>query len=199
MTKIKFLLLLHEKLSDLPQEDVEERLSFYSEMIEDRMEEGLSEEDAVSAVGSVDEIAAQIISDLSPAKPINEKRNTKRKLKAWEIVLLVLGSPIWFSLLVAAFAIAVSLYASLWAVIVSFWAVFVSVSTVILYGVIAGTVLALTGNILTGIALFSAGLFCAGLSICLFFGCKAATMGGALLTKMIAGFIKKAFTGKEAA
>ena len=57
MTKLKFLLSLHDKLSDLPQNEVEERLSFYSEMIEDRMEEGVSEEEAVSARGSVDEIA----------------------------------------------------------------------------------------------------------------------------------------------
>lgn len=39
MTKLQFLMALHEKLSGLPRE--EERLSFYSEMIEDRMEEGL--------------------------------------------------------------------------------------------------------------------------------------------------------------
>ena len=51
MTKLKFLLLLNERLSHLPSKEVEERLAFYSEMIEDRMEEGLSEEEAVSEVG----------------------------------------------------------------------------------------------------------------------------------------------------
>ena len=44
MTKINFILLLSEKLKNLPEKEVEERLSFYSEMIEDRMEEGFSEE-----------------------------------------------------------------------------------------------------------------------------------------------------------
>lgn len=47
MTKIKFLLSPHNKLAGLPQDEVEERLNFYSEMIEDRIEEGLSEEKTV--------------------------------------------------------------------------------------------------------------------------------------------------------
>mgnify|MGYP003295524098 CR=1 FL=1 len=63
MTKLRFLMTLRDCLSDLTGDEVEERLRFYSEMIEDRMEEGLSEAEAVSAVGSVDEIAAQIMAE----------------------------------------------------------------------------------------------------------------------------------------
>ena len=67
MNKREFLARLRKELSGLPQSDREERLAFYSEMIDDRMEEGLSEEDAVSAVGSVEEIAAQIVADFPSA------------------------------------------------------------------------------------------------------------------------------------
>ena len=80
MTKIKFLLSLHDKLSGLPQDEVEERLNFYSEMIEDRIEEGFSEEDAVAAVGSVDEIAEQIVAQIPLSKMAMEKIKPKRKL-----------------------------------------------------------------------------------------------------------------------
>ena len=59
MRKQEFLAKLRKGLSGLPQDDIEERLIFYSEMIEDRKEEGLSEEEAVAAIGSVDEIVAQ--------------------------------------------------------------------------------------------------------------------------------------------
>ena len=45
MTKKEFLSGLRKKLSGLPQEDSEERLNFYSEIIDDRVEEGLSEEE----------------------------------------------------------------------------------------------------------------------------------------------------------
>ena len=150
MTKMNFLLLLHDKLSALPPDEAEERLTFYSEMIEDRMEEGLSEEEAVAAVGTVDEIAAQILADLPPsATSSGEPHKPKRRPKGWEIVLLALGSPIWLSLLIAAFAVALSLYASLWAVIVSLWAVFVSVAVTALSSVAVGVLAALVDNGLT--------------------------------------------------
>ena len=65
MNKKEFLAQLRKGLSGLPREDIEDRLAFYSEMIEDRMEEGFSEKEAVSAIGSVDEIVSQIVADTS--------------------------------------------------------------------------------------------------------------------------------------
>ena len=53
MTKEAFLEALGEKLSFLPREDAEERLAFYSETIDRRMEKGMAEEDAVAAAGPV--------------------------------------------------------------------------------------------------------------------------------------------------
>ena len=197
MTKIEFLLSLHDRLSGLPQDEVEERLNFYIEMIEDRMEEGLSEEEAVSAVGSVDEIAAQIADDVSHGKVTNENIKSKRRPKTWEIVLLALGSPIWLSLLIVAVAVVISLYVSLWSVIISLWAVFGSFIACAFYGVVSGVGLALSGNDIGGIAMIGAVLFCAGLSIALFFGCEAATKGTLMLTKKIAQWIKNRFTRKD--
>lgn len=191
MTKLKFLLSLHDKLSGLPPEEVEERLNFYSEMIEDRIEEGLPEEDAVSAVGSIDEIAAQITEDITPAKNAPEKAPQQRQLKWWETLMLVLGSPVWFSLLVAAFSVVFSLYISLWAVVISLWAVFGSLTACAFGGIVAGVGFALVGHGLTGMAVAGAGSVCAGLGIFLFFGCNKATRGTALLTKKSILYIKK--------
>ena len=199
MTKIKFLLALHDKLSGLPQDEVEERLNFYSEMIEDRMEEGLSEEESVAAVGSVDEIAAQIAGDIPLTKMVREKIKPKRRLKVWETVLLAVGSPIWLSLLIAAVAVVVSLYASLWSVVISLWAVFVSQVVCALYGVAAGAMLAFGEYALSGLAMIGAGLICGGLSVFLFYGCKAATKGAMALAKAMVRGIKKAFVKKEVA
>ena len=42
MTKKEFLSALREKMAGLPKDDVDDRIAFYSEMIDDRMEEGLS-------------------------------------------------------------------------------------------------------------------------------------------------------------
>lgn len=199
MSKQEFLALLRKGLSGLPQDDIEERLTFYSEMIEDRIEEGLSEEEAVSAVGSVYEIVAQVIADIPLAKIAKERIKPKRRLSAGEIVLLALGSPIWLSLVIAAIAVILSLYVSLWSVIISLWAVFGSIIGCAFGGIVAGIVFAYNGNILTGIAMFGAGIVCAGLSIFMFYGCKAATKGIVILTKKLVVWIKNCFIKKEEA
>ncbi len=199
MNKQDFLAQLRKGLSGLPQDDIEERLTFYSEMIDDRTEEGLSEEQAVAAVGNVDEIIAQIVAETSPKKTAKEKIKSQRQLKTGEIVLLVLGSPIWVSLLVAAIAVILSLYAALWSVIISLWAVFASFVGAALGGILGGAVFSLSGNALAGAAMIGAGLVCAGFSVFLFFGCRAATAGTVLLTKRIALGIKRWFVGREEA
>ena len=197
MKKFEFLLLLHDKLEGLPQDDVEERLSFYNEMIDDRMEEGLSEEEAVAQIGNVDDIVSQIIADTPLSKLVKEKMKPKKRRKVWQTVLLAVGSPLWLSLLITAFAVVLSLYVSLWAVVICFWAAFASVAACALGSVVAGIVFACYGNGISGAAMIAAGLTCAGLSIFLFCGCKAATKGTVLLTKKIALSIKRCFIKKE--
>lgn len=197
MNKQDFLAILRKGLSGLPKDEIEERLSFYSEIIDDRMEEGVSEEDAIRDLGTTDEIISQIISDIPLSKIVKEKVKPKKKLKIWEIVLLILGSPIWSSLLIAAFAVFFSLYVALWSVLISFWAVFVSFGASSLGGIVGGIILALSGNIPSGVSLISAGIICAGLCIFSFFGCKAATKGTLVLTKKIAFLIKNLFIKKE--
>lgn len=188
MTKLAFLMALNEKLSRLPREEAEERLRFYSEMIEDRMEEGLAEEDAVAAVGSVDEIAAQILAEFPDIK---ESKLRQKRMNAWQILLLAIGSPVWASLLLAAFAVVFSLYASLWAIVLSLWAAFASLAACTLAGILAGIGFAIAGHIPTGIALLGAAFVCAGLAIFLFFGCKIATKFAFRLPKQCLRLKKK--------
>ena len=199
MSKQEFLAQLRKGLYGLPQEDVEERLMFYSEMIEDQMEDGLSEEAAVSAVGPVEEIITQIVADIPLAKLAKERIRPKRRLNAGEIALLALGSPIWLSLGIAAFAVIFSLYVSLWAVIISLWAVFVSFAVCSVGGVLTCGVFAVGGNGASGVAMLAAGIVCAGLSVFTFYGCKAVTKGTLILTKKTAIWLKNRFIKKEAA
>lgn len=199
MSKNEFLTDLRKGLSGLPQQDAEERITFYSEMIEDRIEEGLSEEEAVSAVGTVDEIVAQIVADTPLTKIAKERIKPKRRLKVWEIVLLALGSPIWLSLGLAAVAVILSVYVSLWSVIISLWAVFGSVGACAIGVVASGIGFALGSNGLIEFAMIGAGIVCAGLTIFMFYGCKAATKGILILTKKIAVWIKNCFIKKEEA
>lgn len=197
MKKREFLMELQNQLSGLPWEEVKERLDFYSEMIDDRMEEGVSEKEAVARIGSVDEIASQILAEIPLAKLIKEKMKPNRRFKTWEIVLLAVGSPIWLSLLLSAFAVLISLYAVLWSGVISAWAVFVSSAACVLWGIVGGIVVAILQNGWSGLATIGMGIFCAGLTIFLFYGCKAATKGMVWLTKKMVLGTKRCFVKKE--
>ena len=195
MTKLEFLSQLRNGLFGLPEEDISQRLAFYSEMIDDRMEEGLSEQEAVSNIGSASEIIAQITADIPHNVPIKEKK----KVNIWLMVLLILGSPIWLSLLISLFAVVISLYISLWSVIISLWAVFGSVVACGFAGIVAGIGFIIGGQVLAGITIIGTGITCCGLSIFLFYGCLAATKGTVLLTKKLILLTKHCFSKKEGA
>ena len=199
MNKSEFLGALRKGLHGLPQDDIEERLAFYGEMIDDRTEEGLSEKEAVSAVGAVNEIVAQTVADTPLAKIAKERIRPKRRLKAWEIVLIALGSPIWLSLAIAAASVIFAVYISLWAVIVSLWAVFVSLAVCAVGSVPMCIFFIAGGSGAQGLVTLSAGLVCAGSSILMFYGCKEVTKGILILTKKFAVWIKNCFMGKESA
>lgn len=199
MSKQEFLAELEAGLSGLPQDDIEERINFYSEMIDDRMEEGNTEKDAVSGIGNVDEVVSQILMDYPLSRIMKERVRPKRRLQAWEIVLLALGSPIWLALLIVLFAVVLAGYIVVWAVIVALWAVEVAVAVCSVGAIAAAVLLVSQGKALIGAAMLGAGVFCAGLSVFMFFGCKAATKGILILTGKMALGIKSLFVGKESA
>ena len=57
MNKTEFLDALRHALGKLPSYEVEQSIAFYAEMIDDRIEDGMSEQEAVAALGSVHAIA----------------------------------------------------------------------------------------------------------------------------------------------
>lgn len=198
MLKQEFLSALRAKLNSLPQKEVEERLSFYSEMIDDRMEDGLSETAAVADVGTVDSVFAQILAELPLSALVREKMKPKHRMGAWEILLLVLGSPVWLSLLISAFAVVLSLYVVLWAVVISLWTIPVSLGAGAIAGVLAMPMFCYFGNFYAGLAMLACGLFCAGLAVYAHYACKLFTCLSALVTKYMTVGIKRMLVGKGA-
>ena len=63
MTKQEFLHELKKSLKKLPKSELDECISFYGEMIDDRIEAGLSEEEAVAALGSIKKIASEKLTE----------------------------------------------------------------------------------------------------------------------------------------
>ena len=76
MSKAEFLTKLRESLNGLAPADINTSMEFYSEIIDDRMEEGLSEEDAVACLGSIDVIRYKVLEAVPITKIVKEKIKT---------------------------------------------------------------------------------------------------------------------------
>ena len=196
MNKNEFLTALRERLQGLPEEDINKSIDFYCEMIDDRVEDGMNEEGAVEALGSIEEILSQILSEVSLPKLVKEKVKPKRALKAWEIVLLILGAPLWIPLVATVIITVLAVYLSVWTVIISLYAVDLSIAVSGLVCIGVALALLFDGQIIPCGVVFGAGLVCVGLSILLFFAFNLVTKGILWVSKKVLLGIKGLFIGK---
>lgn len=188
MDKTEFLLALSQGIQGLNYEEQDKWLDFYSEAIDDRMEEGLTEEEAVEAIGTVNDVIDQILAQSRPEK----KAKKKRELKTWHWVVLIAGSPVWFSLLIAVASTVFSLIVAAWSLVISFYAV--SVSLIVSGAACAlapfvmiplGAIGACAFSLQTGLVCAGVGLFCIGLGIFWFVGTHYMTKGVVWLCKRL--------------
>lgn len=121
MNKKEFLKELKGALSTLPRRERKERISFYSEIIDDKIEEGTPEKEAIKEVGSVSEIAAKSITEAKNS--ISEIPSSRRSFTTQEKVVMIVGAPLWIPLAIAALAIIFSLYLIAYALLLTLWAV----------------------------------------------------------------------------
>ena len=191
MNKQEFISQLKIRLSGFSKESIEEQLSFYSEIIDDKIEDGFDEEEAVSSIGSIDSILKNLIDETSFIKIAKEKIKPKRKLSTLEIILLIIGSPLWISVLIAVIAVIFSFYISLWSIIISFWSVFVSFFASSLGMLTGGVIVLFKGKLIVGTAMIGICFILVGLSILTFYSCKYLTKAIILLTKKITVSLKK--------
>ena len=156
------------------------------------MEDGLAEADAVSAVGSVEEIVSQILSESTPL--ILPK--TRRTPKIWEIILLILGSPVWLPLLLAAAIVILAVYIVIWSVIVTLYSIDLSLAAGGILCTASAFILIASDYTVQAVLFFGTGLILAGISILLFFGFNQITKYTVILSKEIFVLLKKCIKGK---
>lgn len=170
MTKKEFMDALSWQLKALPKKEKKSSLSYYEEMIGDRMEDGMSEEEAVAAAGTPEEAAEEIFKGLSlidKARMTISKGGRTRNATKTEKVLFWLSLPILIPLVIAAVSIGFTLFIVSWALFISWCAV---VAAFILGG-IGAIVLGIADFVRVGIAgrlmLIGAGIACAGVGLAL--------------------------------
>lgn len=133
MNKHDFLKELLESLSALPEAEREKAYAFYAEIIDDSMEDGVSEEEAVQRLGSMDEIVEQIVSEI-PMSVLIKARMERKNRGLFMLPLLILGFPVWFPVLAAALSVALTAFAVVWIADLSLWTVFGSCAAAALAG-----------------------------------------------------------------
>ena len=151
MNKQEFLSALARELDSLPREEREQTLTYYGELIDDRLEDGQDEGEVTQSLGNPKAVAQALLGEEQPQLP-------NRGLRVWVIVLLVLGFPLWGSLLLTAAVMVLCVFLCL------FLPAFVL--GVLALSLLAGAVLGVAGTPFliadTGLA---AGLFQLGLAI----------------------------------
>ena len=63
MNKKEFIEELCKKLRLAPADEAEKTVNYYAEAIDDRIEDGMTEEEAVAAIGNIDDIVREVIGD----------------------------------------------------------------------------------------------------------------------------------------
>ena len=172
MTKIEFLLELDDRLKGLYEDDREASCQFYGEMIDDRIEDGMSEEEAVADLGSIDDIVKQIIAEIPISRIIKTKMKATKRLGVAAIVALIFGGlillPIGISLLAAFLAV----YVTMWSLVISLYSVAISFSACGIASVFMLILSITRGQIAGGLFVLGAGALLLGLSIPLYSICK---------------------------
>lgn len=190
MTKNEFLESLRNALSEMDEEDRAKQLEYYSEMIDDRIEDGCTEEEAISALGSIYDIKKTIFAEMPLLKKVKTNIKPKKKMRAWQKVLLIISAPIWGSLFFAFACVAFALLIVVWALVISLYAVTFSLAISSIAMLASSPILLMNANAVQAVIIFGAALIVAGIALLSFIISFFATKGAVNLGKAMIKLIK---------
>lgn len=163
MTKQEFLERLGDLLACLPADQIEESKAFYAEIIDDRMEDGMSEEQAVAALGTPGAVAEEILDDLPAVPRVIAK--TRRRSNALLWALVILGSPLWIVLALAFAAVAITVYLCIWILALCVWIIAVAFGGIGIVSLVLAVCGALIGHVPYLLTMLGAGLAMLGATL----------------------------------
>lgn len=122
MNKNDFLKKLSVLIDDLPKVEKDRILTFYSETLEDHIEEGMTQEEAVASLEDVHEIAEKILME-SHIVQRDRMDSGKNQKKTTNRILLLIGSPLWVPILFTCYLLALTAYLLVWVTVVVMYVV----------------------------------------------------------------------------
>ena len=201
MKKLEFINELGAQLHSMPAEEVRPLLDYYMEIVADRMEDGMTEEEAVASLGPIPELAEKILAEQpqpeqepepipTPAPLPEPVSQTKRRWSGSSIALAIILSPLWLTLLCVLISVEIAVWVTLASLVVS--------SGAMILGGIACAVLSLIPSF--DPVSISAHIFVSGCSlVCAGIGCLLLPLS-VWLIRLFARFhlfCFKRITGKE--
>lgn len=130
MTKERFLQELGKQLRQLPPEEIAQHQAYYEELLADMLEDGMNEEEAVAKLGDLSEIVQEILQNTPLPTLVKSRFRPKKGWSAPVVILLILGSPLWFPLCLALIVSAAAILFAIWAVIAALFVMVLSLGIV---------------------------------------------------------------------
>lgn len=155
MTKSEFLKELRKNLSKFNIDEINNIIDFYDEIIEEKQENGMTEDEAVASLGELKNIIDNVSAELVYKR--SEKKKSRQPLRNFTIILGICASPILLPLGITFFVLFITISG-------------VFLSLIFAFGVTAGSFLLAT--IPMAVDLFASGgsisLIMIQVGICLF-------------------------------
>jgi uncharacterized membrane protein len=160
MTRKEFIRELNNNIRDLGAEEQSEIIRYYEEIFDGAEENGDDIHALTEKLGSPYQIAQEIKKESGILAEIKETNSTSKKYKnvpnVAMIVLAILASPIWISLLISMWAIVFTFVLVLFCIVVCF---FCSALALVFFGFVNLITTTFSGFIILGMGLVAAGIF----------------------------------------
>ena len=139
----------------------------------------------------------QILEEMPLTKLVKEKIKPKHELKAWEVIFIVLGSPVWIPLLITAAVLLLTLWIVAFALLISFYAVVLSFVVAGIGGLICTISLFVAHSPYTAVLMLGAALIGVGIAILFVVSVKPVTVGIFKVCKASVNGIKRMFVKEK--
>ncbi len=184
MNKKEFLNDLDSKLNFLTEEERNKTLNYYSEIIEDRIESGASEEEAVLQMESTEVIAKKLIAENSTQKTTSEKvldfidKLFEKHGYLFVLAIVIFSIPLWTPIVGVILGLVCTMFLILFAMIA-----FGAIGSVAALGI---GISFITQSLLSAISALGVSMVCAGFAVLV-------TIGTVKLISMMSNFFKKVY------
>ena len=194
MSKAEFLRALRANLGQMPPEELAKQLAYYEELIDDMLEDGMSEQDAMAKLGDPAAVAQELLTQLPLATLVKTGVRPKGGWTVPLILLMILGAPCWLPIVISIGAVLLSLLIVLWVLVLVYAVV------VLALGLSAIAILAAVPFGLVSVSpwlAFGASLICGGLCVLGALAVPPICRGAAKLCASLFRGIKSLFIRKE--